>query len=398
MYRILVVDDEKNIADNVAATLEAGIDVEMEVSVCYGTASAEDFSRENLVDIIICDINMPGESGLALCKKLSLSGNCPEIIFLTGYSDFSYTYEALKLPDASYVLKLEDDSVLLNEIKRKIEKIDRERRKRLELAAERMKNRELQAELHKLQLSDSVHSDSDFSWDGFVFLVAKFFTESSRCQSFETYLHAELNEEAVYVFADGVYLVGLNKEIPRNIFIEKAKRIQQGTFEAEAVYSVFVIETSQAAGSTKKRFYELKAKAERQSSDGILYFFAADLPAKGENFCIGEDDYVIKFLMKYIEGHLEEDLSLIALSDMVHYNPSYLSRRFKQATKLNISMYITGRRLEYAKKLLSESDLLIKDVATRCGFPNPTRFGIAFVKKTGMAPNVFRMKNASKRE
>lgn len=116
---ILVVDDERNIADSIAGTLIAELNTDVEVHVCYGSQQAKDFSATHYIDIIVCDIDMPKCNGISLCKSLLTSYPDLKIIFLTGYSDFSYAYEALKFPEASYVLKLEDDAVLLKAVHEK---------------------------------------------------------------------------------------------------------------------------------------------------------------------------------------------------------------------------------------------------------------------------------------
>ena len=45
---ILVVDDERNIADSIAGTLIAELNTDAEVHVCYGSQQAKDFFRNAL--------------------------------------------------------------------------------------------------------------------------------------------------------------------------------------------------------------------------------------------------------------------------------------------------------------------------------------------------------------
>ena len=151
MYKILVVDDEKNIADGVCYTIEENFGEEVIVNACYGIESAKNFILQNVVDILVCDINMPKQSGLDFCEQLLKDYPSLKIIFLTGYNDFSYTYKALKMPDVSYVLKLENDDVLLNEISKKMQLIANNRKAKRELLVEKAINRALEWELEKLK-------------------------------------------------------------------------------------------------------------------------------------------------------------------------------------------------------------------------------------------------------
>ena len=67
---ILVVDDERNIADSIAGTLIAELNTDAEVHVCYGSQQAKDFSATHYIDVIVCDIDMPKCNGISLCRSL----------------------------------------------------------------------------------------------------------------------------------------------------------------------------------------------------------------------------------------------------------------------------------------------------------------------------------------
>ena len=54
--------------------------------------------------------------------------------------------------------------------------------------------------------------------------------------------------------------------------------------------------------------------------------------------------------------------------------------------------YILDKRIALAKKLLTESNEFIKDISEKCGFGNPTQFGIVFMKKVGTSPTNYRLK------
>ena len=174
MITILVVDDETNIADGVAATLRTGLDIDADIHVCYGAQSAKEYAAEHYIDLIVCDINMPKQNGLSLCRELLAKYPDLKIIFLTGYSDFSYTYEAMKLPDVSYVLKLEDDDVLLATVRKKLRAQAEERHRRAELMRERQRSDRLAAQLSDLRFEKAVTLDGDMAYCGFVFLLMQF--------------------------------------------------------------------------------------------------------------------------------------------------------------------------------------------------------------------------------
>lgn len=93
---------------------------------------------------------------------------------------------------------------------------------------------------------------------------------------------------------------------------------------------------------------------------------------------------------RYIEDHLYEDLSLVRLSKRFHFNPSYLSRLFKEVVGQNISEYIEESRARKAKELLALGTFKIHEIGTQVGYESPHSFSRFFKKKTGMAPQEFR--------
>ena len=80
---ILVIDDEPDVLGDVAAILaSAGY-----ASHCCGTAEAAiRFARSTAPDLILCDINLDGHSGLELCERIKEDEALKEIpvMFLSG--------------------------------------------------------------------------------------------------------------------------------------------------------------------------------------------------------------------------------------------------------------------------------------------------------------------------
>ncbi len=92
----------------------------------------------------------------------------------------------------------------------------------------------------------------------------------------------------------------------------------------------------------------------------------------------------------YINEHLEADLSLSRLADMIFLNPSYLSCLFKRISGEKISDYIAESKIKKAKALLENPDLKIQDVASAVGYGAATNFARFFKKHLGQSPQEFR--------
>ena len=126
MLKVLLVDDEPFILQGLRLLLdwkEEGFDI-------VGTASdgleALQFLRENKVDLIIADIQMPGMTGLELLEKIRREKlSSAFFVILSGYADFSYAQKAMRFECSSYMLKPVEKEELLA-VLHKVQMINKE--------------------------------------------------------------------------------------------------------------------------------------------------------------------------------------------------------------------------------------------------------------------------------
>lgn len=119
-------------------------------------------------------------------------------------------------------------------------------------------------------------------------------------------------------------------------------------------------------------------------------YFRNQVHAKGQSEHGSRDDYeTIASLLKYIENHYAEDISLEQAADLSGFSKYYFSRLFKQITNDTFCDYLAHRRISAAQAMLS-SDLPITDIAFRTGFNNLTTFNRSFRKHTGCSPSEYR--------
>lgn len=97
----------------------------------------------------------------------------------------------------------------------------------------------------------------------------------------------------------------------------------------------------------------------------------------------------ISYIQKFIEKHMDEDLSLVRLAEQVFLNPSYLSRLYKQVMGVNISDYIDSVRIKRAKELLENENVKIYEVAKMVGYETAASFTRFFRKATGRSPQEY---------
>ena len=100
-------------------------------------------------------------------------------------------------------------------------------------------------------------------------------------------------------------------------------------------------------------------------------------------------DEKIVDLLKYINNHLSDDLSIDILAQRSYLSRYYLMRRFKAAAGCSIHQYIQDKRLLLAKNLLLQ-DGTIQQISMQCGFKDYTTFARAFKKAFSCTPGEYR--------
>ena len=125
MYRVLLVEDEEIELE----TLRDYIDWEKNgisrVFTARNGRRALECLEENMADIVITDIQMPGMSGIELAETIVRRGYPCKIVFLTGYDDFSYIHSAFQVKAVDYLLKpftIEEVETCLKRVKKELEK------------------------------------------------------------------------------------------------------------------------------------------------------------------------------------------------------------------------------------------------------------------------------------
>ena len=93
----------------------------------------------------------------------------------------------------------------------------------------------------------------------------------------------------------------------------------------------------------------------------------------------------------FIEAHLAEPVRVAQIADAVHMSPFHFTRVFKQATGESPHAYLTSRRMDRAKFLLSESDMPLVDVAATVGFQTQGHFTEVFRRRVGITPRRYRV-------
>lgn len=100
-------------------------------------------------------------------------------------------------------------------------------------------------------------------------------------------------------------------------------------------------------------------------------------------------DHVVTNVQKYINGHIEERLTLNDVAAVFGLSSNYLSALFKKTCNVGFSEYITQRKVARAKTLLLEQDMKIYEAADMLGFESAFYFSKVFKKVEGVSPREY---------
>lgn len=107
---------------------------------------------------------------------------------------------------------------------------------------------------------------------------------------------------------------------------------------------------------------------------------------------VNSDSRRVLKVKDYINTHINDNLRLELLADLVGMTPSAFSRYFKLRTGKNLSEYIVDIRLGQAARRLVDTTDSISEICWDCGFNTLSNFNRLFRKRKGCNPTEFREK------
>lgn len=97
-----------------------------------------------------------------------------------------------------------------------------------------------------------------------------------------------------------------------------------------------------------------------------------------------------RLVEQYINENFSRDITLEALSSLVHINKYYLVHAFKNYKGVSPINYLLQRRLEEARHLLESTNYPVTKIAEIIGFSSQSYFSQTFRRMTGTSPNAYR--------
>jgi AraC family transcriptional regulator len=97
---------------------------------------------------------------------------------------------------------------------------------------------------------------------------------------------------------------------------------------------------------------------------------------------------------EFLEAHLDGNLALHQVAEACELSVSHFARAFKQTFRRPPYQWLTERRVDRAKDLMTNSRLPIADIAMQCGFTDQSAFNRSFKRLHGVSPGIWRRRAA----
>ena len=364
--RILIAEDEQRTRQGLVRVLQSLRDEYEIVAQASNGKAALEMILEQKPDVVFIDIKMPFMDGLELSRLVKKALPQTKIIILSGYNEFDYAKEAIKIGISDYLLKPVTSANLIDALKKVAETI-REEREKSKLLERYFVSYEKYTEF----LDKTDYSGVDRK------LIEDFLKLGSldECRLFiEEYFAAvgENNYKSLllrqYMVMDIFYCVQ-----------EFLKGINVNTDEIPP----------------ERKDIKLIPKAITNVETTLMYLtdlfiFALTMRDRASNDRYGT---LIRDAKDYIaQNYSNSDFSLNMIATHIGVSPSYFSSIFKQETGQSFVEYLTKSRIDKACGLLKCTTLRTAEIGERVGYNDPHYFSSTFKKITGQSPKEFKAK------
>jgi DNA-binding NarL/FixJ family response regulator len=114
--RVLLVDDQELVRAGFAMVLGSQPDIDVVGEAADGRAAVR-MARERPADVMVMDVRMPGQDGVAATREICRAGERPRVLILTTFDLDEYAYAALRCGASGFLLKSAPPEELLYAIR-----------------------------------------------------------------------------------------------------------------------------------------------------------------------------------------------------------------------------------------------------------------------------------------
>lgn len=364
MVKLFLVEDEIVMRDGIKKRInweKEGIDFVGEAS---DGELALPMIRELKPDILLTDIKMPFMDGLQLSEIVRKELPDTRIIILSGYDEFTYAQEALRIGVTEYLLKPIAPAALLESIRKVAASIEAEAGSVEEKQETPETETEEKLELDMTILDEEVHK-----------LIENFLRTGA--------------EGEIPVFSERVF---------RAIGAKNAESILFLNYLTMDMYFLVVryvkelgADTTELTGEDGDLSSNVRRMTSPKEAKAYLERILSVAIRLRDSGVSGKYGKLLKEAVAYIEEHYaDEDISLNTVAAACGISPNHFSSIFSQEMGVTFIEYLIGKRMDRAKELLMTTDMRSSEIAFEVGYKDPHYFSSTFKKTQGVTTREFR--------
>lgn len=366
--------------------------------------------RDTNPDIVITDIKMPFMDGLELCRELKSQMPWIGIIVLSGYDEFEYARQCIKLGVREYLLK-PINSADLREALDKVSAQLKEERKTLEHAASLRARMEDGGKFLKEKLIGSLFSDETALEDAHNVLKQLRSMGCPMPAPFYVVIDAAFSptgtgQEAAALLAEssgGIVNASASRTGTRLLVLGDTADDAEERAYAVATSLSQELERSECkeirvgigeiVDNPEKIFQSFKTArhirhllAERKDERAVIL----GVREMGEVSDEKVPSVISEAKLYMSQNYSNANLMLQDVAKAVNMSKSRFSTVFSQTTGQSFTEYLIYLRLSKAKELLKSSNLKSSQIATEIGYNDSHYFSYIFKKNVGITPSDYR--------
>lgn len=393
MLKVLIADDEPKIRRGLAEALPWE---EMGMEICGSAPNGECAIQEVCAkqpDICLIDICMPLLNGLDLIQKIYEEHPDTICIIITGYDEFEYARQAVRMGVFDYILKPVNEEQLKDIIDRAKAVITERRNKNvhmrqaekmlkehLPLLRERVLNQILMGALDAEEIREALSfHEISFSGDLCLWRITPsgtddLFIQKDWDRQLWQFVLRNISEEVlghygtVYTFFDAFDRLLL--------FLDMKDENQM--YAADAELKAVVNDCMKT---------QLQTRVARAGGPESMFLIYQGWEEEDRKHLSGLVLQARKFLE---ENFSDSDVSAQQTAEWCGVSPAYLSRLFRAEMGTTLIDYLTKIRMQRALVLLEQTDLRIYEVAEKVGYKSQHYFCAAFKKILDVSPTDYR--------
>lgn len=369
------------------------------VMYCYNAKSARKIVTENAIDIVICDIEMPQESGLHFLFWLKEEYPYIERIILTAYPDFNYANKAIDIGVYRYLLKPVSFDELSRTIRDAANNVRKQKKEKMVKFYTDLIGENILPFRQNIDYAIRNRGLQGIPLEPLTILQMHFKGDCHMEQHAGNYLFA-IENVAAELFPEDIIFVNNGHElfwIVRKQWTD-SEAVEKCGYFLESIrpylrFRKFIVYSNNVQlTELSERTNALRSVTEEDISPAREIVNISEMNNEHASFGSEEDpagEAIFK-VKQYISNHLEENISRQELENLVHLNVDYLNRIFKSVTGYTLMQYVQYYRILASKRLMMEKRTVsIADIAVEVGFDTPSYFSKIFKKWVGMTPQEY---------